>query len=335
VNRSFNWITSIGFLAAACAGSTRAPGIAARPDPQAKTANKTTKKQRPKLKGVGPRSFSGRETKKAGNKELQSAKKKATQGDLQGAIADIKAALAVNPKLADAYLLLGSLLDLAGDSKRAATVYQKGLAAGADPAGLHHALGMLALEANDLQSTLTSLELADKLTAPPSADLKADLAYAYLLAGNTEQGLKLAQSANALDPRSFAATYILGEAHFRSKNLNAAVQYFEAALKLSPREISAQKRLAQALKQKGDFVQAETAFLRVLKLNPKDLKSQLALADLGFKLKKPAEAVKAMERALKLAPEHPQLLKLMAQTYEKAGMKSQAQAIKKRTKKVE
>ena len=236
MTRFYIWTSIIGF-SMACAGSSPAPETSSRQDPPAKVR----KRGRSKIKGVGPRGLSGPKKQTAGIEKLRSAKKKATDVDLAGAISDIQAAIAENSKLTEAYLLLGSLLDMAGESQRSIVVYQKGLDAGAEPAPLHHALGMAALENNQQDKAIASLESADKLTKPPSADLKADLAYAYLLAGKNEQGLNLAQKAYELGPRSFAATYTLGEAYLRAKDLSKAIESFEKALKLSPSEVTSPK----------------------------------------------------------------------------------------------
>jgi tetratricopeptide (TPR) repeat protein len=317
-------------LLLACATPTTSKLAATKQDPKASTTKK------PRLKGVGPRSLrSGPKKCPAGANNLKAAKKLATAGDMSGAIAETQKAIEINPNLVQAYLLLGSLLDLQGQSNKAVEVYKSGIAAGVEAAALYHALGMIAMETNQIQDAIDSLSRADEKTRPPSADLKADLAYAHLLAGNTKEGLKFSTQACELNPKSFAAVYTQGEAYFRLKESRKAIRSFASALKLAPKETSAQRRLGQALNQAGEYEQAKDVFVSLLKKKPKDVKSHVALAGVWLSLKRPKDAVKSMELTQKLAPNNLSVLERLAHTYTQAGMKKKARAIQKKIARME
>ena len=137
----------------------------------------------------------------------------------------LRSALA-DATLTEAYQLLGSLLDVAGHSDKALEVYEKGLLKAQKPGALHHSIGMIYLEKNKTKKALSALLRANELVRPPRADLKADVAYTYLLLGNYNSGLEFSKQAIDLHPKSFAAQYTHGEALFRSEKFDEARQGF-------------------------------------------------------------------------------------------------------------
>lgn len=268
-------------------------------------------------------------------KLLKAAKKLASEGNLEGALAKSQEALQADATLTEAYQLLGSLLDVSGHSDKALEVYEKGLLKAQKPGALHHSIGMIYLEKNKTKKALSALLRANELVRPPRADLKADVAYTYLLLGNYNSGLEFSKQAIDLNPKSFAAQYTHGEALFRSEKFDEASKAFGKAVSISPKEISAKRRQAQALHKAGELIPAKNILHKLVEANPKDIKSLILLAGTLVELKDYVSAVTKMETAASLAPTNVQILKLLAHTYQQAGHKKKAKQTKKKINKLE
>ena len=266
---------------------------------------------------------------------LKTSKKLASEGDLKGAIQKSREAIKTDSTLTEAYQLLGSLLDVSGQSGEALKIYKSGIAAAKNPAALHHSIGMIYLENNRSKDALSALLQANDLMRPPRADLKADVAYTYLLLGNYKQGLEFSEQAINLNPKSFAAQYTHGEALFRAEKFIEASQAFERAVKISPKEVSAKRRQAQALQKAGQLNPAKDILRQLVTEQPKDIKSIILLAGILVELKNYTAAISRMEAAAELAPNNAQILKLLAHTYQQAGEKKKMKQVNKKIRKLE
>jgi len=326
------YIIILSFLVTAlgCAGSQTAQKTSNKGTPTKKTLIK------PRINGVGPRAL--RRANSASGPAitlLKTSKKLAAEGDLPGALKKSQEAIQADATLTEAYLLLGSLLDVSGHSEKALEVYNKGLTRAKNRGALHHSIGLIYLEKNRTEKALSALLAANELVKPPNADLKADLAYAYLLLGNYDLGLKFSKQAIDLNPKSFAAQYTYGETLFRAEKFSEASDAFERASVISPNEISAQRRQAQALQKMGKLSEAKKILEKITTQNPKDIKSLILFAGILVELKDYSSATTRMEAAANLAPKNAQVLKLLAQTYQQAGQKKKALQTNKRIIKLE
>ncbi|MEE2901540.1 MAG: tetratricopeptide repeat protein [Myxococcota bacterium] len=266
---------------------------------------------------------------------MKASKKLASEGNLSGALEKSQEAIQADATLTEAYLLLGSLLDVSGHSGKAIEVYNKGLTRAKNPGALHHSIGLIYLEKNQTDKALSALLSANELVKPPGADLKADVAYAYLLLGNYDLGLRFSKQAIDLNPKSFAAQYTYGETLFRAEKFDEASDAFKRASVISPNEVSAQRRQAQALQKIGKLSQAKAILEKITSQNPKDIKSLILFAGILVELKDYSSATSTMEAAVNLAPKNVQVLKLLAHTYQQAGQKKKADQTNKKIRKLE
>lgn len=319
-------------VASACASSTPAPeggdlaGADARPE-------------RPPRRPGAPAPASD-----AGARHLEAAEKLAAppSNDLEGAIRECRAAIAEDPRLEKAYLLLGSACSQRGGRGRGRAgddcelaAYEDGLKALPDSAAILDARGLVRVEAGDLKGALGDLEHATSLD-PRDAKIMADLSYAYALAGRLKDAEALARRARAADPRSFEAAMALGEVLIREKDGKRAGEAFEAARALAGkddpevlRDITRKIAVARALD--GDDAKALELFEQVLAESKRsDPLLEVQIAGELMKLDRPKEAVKHMQSAVRESPDDPRYLGLLLQTQEKAGDKKGAQATRKR-----
>jgi tetratricopeptide (TPR) repeat protein len=117
--------------------------------------------------------------------------------------------------------------------------------------------GNARLKAGNLDGAIFDLKQAAALDSK-SADLRANLAFAYLLKGNTGESAKAAQDALAINPKHAGAHFYLGRILLLDPNQGAeAVKHLEAALDGLPEEVDVNVALFDAYRQARDFVKAE------------------------------------------------------------------------------
>lgn len=307
------WLAAGSLLVAGCGGSTPPPA-AAQPTAAAKP--------RPLPPGVGPKRPGGS---KAALASLESAKKKARDGDLAGAAADAETAIAQAPDEAEPYLLLASVRGLQEDAAGARAALDKGLAAVPRSMPLHHASGMFLLETGDVAGAVRELEQAKALLGVErNVEVTADLAYAYLFAQRLADAEKLASEARSIDARAYAPAFTHGEALFRLGKFKEAAEAYRTAADISPDEAIARERLAWALLKQDDFAGAVPVLEKLVAAHGEEPRLRAALAQALLETKRAKEAVPHAEKALALAPDQAQFRELLAASQEAAGDKAAA-----------
>lgn len=305
----------LAFSLVGCAGSTPSSSPAEPAGSGAASA-----KPRPLPPGVGPQRGG-----KAGLAALESAKKKARDGDLAGAATDAERAIAEAPGQAEPYLLLASVRGMQEDAAGTRAALEQGLAAVPRSMALHHALGMLLLEAGDNPGALRELEQAKALLGvEKNGEVYADLAYAYLFAGKLDEAEKLAAEARALDGKAYAPAFTHGEALLRLKRYPEAVKAYRAASELAPDQALPQQRLASALMKSGDFAGAVPVLAKLVSAKGDDAGLQAAYAQALLESGRPKDALAPAQAALALAPDQAPLRELLATVQEAAGDKAAA-----------
>jgi len=255
---------------------------------------------------------------------LESAKKKARDGDLPGAAADAEKAIGETPGDAEAYLLLASVQGMQEDGASARKTIDRGVAAVPSSWALHHALGMSALEAQDTEGAVKALEEARRLIGKEkNGELAADLAYAYLFAKRLEDAERLAKEARAIDPRAFAAAFTHGEALLRLGRFKEAAEAYKTASEVQPEDPLPKSRVATSLMKANDYPGAG-AVLEKLVAQKADPMWLAQLAQCYIETDRPKDAVKAAEKALAAAPDSAPYRELLAAAQEAAGDKAGA-----------
>jgi Flp pilus assembly protein TadD len=155
------------------------------------------------------------------------------KGDLQGAIACYRRAIALDPKYATAHSNLGNALYAKGDLQGAIACYRRAIALDPKYAKAHNSLGCA---------------LADK--------------------GDLDGAIACCRRAIALDPKFAAAHYNLGVALADKGDLQGAIAECQKAIALDPKYATAHGALGQALLQQGRFADGCQATRRALELLP-------------------------------------------------------------------
>ncbi len=263
---------------------------------------------------------------------LIGAKKMASSGNTDGAIAETEKVIASRPQLEEAYALLAALLSMKDESEASRDALERGLAALPQSATLLHARGMQKLESEDVAGAVTDLEGAREHSATPNADILADLAYAYLFAKRSKEAEETARAAGELDPSAYAPAFVLGEALLASDRPKEAVPAFQRAVSAAPGEASTKRRLAKAHNLSGQHEEALKILDELIAAAPNEPMLRAEAAGALVNLGRAKDAVGYLEKAIELAPKEKALYVFLEKAQTAAGDKKGAKATQQKLK---
>jgi DNA-binding winged helix-turn-helix (wHTH) protein/Tfp pilus assembly protein PilF len=144
---------------------------------------------------------------------------------------------------------------------RAQEYATRALALDPNSAEAHAALGILALERNDVTPAMTELRRAIVLDRSygPAHEWYG---IALVQRGRLAEGVGQLKIAADLDPLSVATTAWLGSAAYRQRRYGEAVTYARQALELAPKRTDVLATLGEAYEAQGDIDRAIQAFKR-------------------------------------------------------------------------
>ncbi|PPD02660.1 MAG: hypothetical protein CTY29_12285 [Methylobacter sp.] len=231
---------------------------------------------------------------------------KSKQGDKQGALLDIQAAIQIDPNSALIWRSFGRLKQESRDYKSVAEAFAKvvnsEIAKGEDWAFFGEALEVLgektkareALEKaekldpnnplvlqclfgyygrnGNLQKTLDYINQALKIDSTSAVNWSSK-GYTLLKLGQLPEAINALETATSLDPQFANAWINLGEAQMRSNNLGKAIMFLEKAISLAPSALDAHLFLAQSYLGSRQVEKARTHANVLLKAQPEMLQA--------------------------------------------------------------
>ena len=163
------------------------------------------------------------------------------------------------------------------------------------------------------------LKRLDKGVAMEEADLRRELARAYLMKGAYDNAETVLRALLEKHPDDFYGNLSLGFLFFSRGQDSFAVDFFRKTKSLEPRDLRASRALVSLFNFRGDFVQARTEALDVLNRAPDDSAGRLGLgrSDLGRGLF--ADAVPSFEAVLAASPADRETRRLLVEALLEAG----------------
>jgi Flp pilus assembly protein TadD len=264
------------------------------------------------------------------------------QGSLEEAKNKTEEQIKLHPSSAEGYKLLGIICSEGKDFTDALEAFQRAETLDPQSAGIHNDLGnvYLAQEKPDLAEkefrktlllepanrdgnfNLGLLLMAKKLPAeaiahflrvkPQDTATRFNLARAYLQAGKTTDGLKVASDLSGANQDDVHVHLALGGLLAAEKQWKAAQLEFEKANALQPETFEILFNLGQTYVQTGENDKAELTLNRALKLRPDSAEALYVLAELCFAEKRAVDAMDLLVRAHKLAPGNADIVSLLA-----------------------
>ncbi len=225
-------------------------------------------------------------------------------GDLAGAIAGYREALARRPGMADVAAQLAFAYWQAGQAAEALAALAPVVAGGAAGGGLLAQYGSYLAETGRAAEAIALLEPAARGDAPDLDVLNA-LGGAYIKGRRYEEAIAVLERLLALDPDDAVAYENLGAAYLERGDLTRARRALERALEAKPQSAGALVGLGALAWRAGDAAAAADYWRRALAVDPNDAE---ALYNLGLLLVReghPHEARPYLERFVRVAPAAP------------------------------
>lgn len=277
---------------------------------------------------------------------------KSKLGDKRGALADIEAAVKIDPTYINAYRSFGILKVEARDHRAVVDAFRKvvvsNIAGSDDWATLGESLETIgekkaALEAleksekldsknpktlqalagyygrnGDLQKALAYIERTLKIDSSVAVNW-SNKGYALLKLGRLPESISALETATNLDPQFANAWINLGEAQMRSNNLGKAITSLERAISLVPAALDARLYLAQSYLSSRQAEKARTHANALLKAQP-ELPQALAIVTLADLMdNNSADALTNYRKVQARSPQMAQSIKAMAVSQRLAG----------------
>jgi tetratricopeptide (TPR) repeat protein len=224
---------------------------------------------------------------------LKAGTEEASRGDISAALADIHAAIALDPNRSDGWYELGSLLGQAGDFQAAEAALRRAILLKPDLAKAHYSLA---------------------LTLIGNPQGKMDWAGAM---AECDEALKY-------QPDYAQALNLLGAGLSATGKPDAAIPVLEHAIQLSPGLPEAHFNLALALESKDQLDEALKEYRAALAARSAYPEAISALGNLLLRMGKTAEAEKELDQALRLNPDLTAAHYAMARVLRSLGHKSEA-----------
>jgi len=273
---------------------------------------------------------------------LQEAEELLRQGSITEAKLKIQAELQQNPSNAEGYNLLGIAFSDEKDYANALQSFQHALKLDPNSNWTRNNLGILyvAQEKFDLAEkefamvlrqdpgnrdanySLGLVLLAKNLPAqaiphfqrvhPQDTETRSNLIRAYLRAGRTAEGLKLATEFSTQSKDDAKSHFALGVLLASEKQYKSAQLELEKANALQPETLEILYALGQAYLRSGDYAKAELILNRAVKLKPDSPETLYLLAQVYQKQNRSVDALDLLVRAHKLAPENTDIIFLLA-----------------------
>jgi protein O-mannosyl-transferase len=203
----------------------------------------------------------------------------ASQGLVDGAIAEYQTALQLKPDYATAHYNLGLAYASQGQFDRAIAEYQTTLRLSSDFAEVHNNLGFAYVSQGHVDKAIAEYQKALRLK-PDYATAHYNLGLAYASQGQIDRAI--AEYQTALQLRSdFAEVHNdLGAAYASQGQFDRAIPEYQAALRLNPDLIEAHYNLGVIYASQGQFDRAIVEYQTALRLDPGDAQIRQHLNDI-------------------------------------------------------
>ena len=275
------------------------------------------------------------------------------QGRHEDAIPHLTQALALNPKLHSAEIVLALCYFSMDQFRRAIPLFEKAYhRSGTDPVVVRH-LGLAYFKVGDDEQALrlftrwveleprnpdalyykgqASMELSLdtfrklKEVAPDSARVHELEAQVLRQQGRSEQAIAEFKKAISIAPDTAELYDALGSIYLENGRLDEARAQFEQGLQLSPNDPLTNYLLGDVLLQQRNLPQAEKYLLKAIQLHGSLLEAQMDIAKL-YRLRGDDEkAIHELDEITQLAPDRYEPHYILYEIYRKAGNAARAQ----------
>ncbi len=227
------------------------------------------------------------------------------QGSRHGdrTIARLQALANLTPNLPESQSLLSRQALAQGNTTEAITHAQQALALRPRSHAMLADLALAYMQAGELEQAEQKLDEAIRL-APEHQDYQCDLSILLVKQGKQEEAMQLAHSLVANNPNNWLAQLALGSVLNANGQGEAALPSLEIARGLRPQSPDVHYQLGLAQFQRGQTAKAIPPLLEATELAPQHFDAQFQLANTFYTLGKLDQALDAYARCQELQPQH-------------------------------
>jgi tetratricopeptide (TPR) repeat protein len=227
------------------------------------------------------------------------------KGDSASAIANFREAIEVDPKYAFAHINLGNALRVTADPDAAIAEYREAIRFNPESAPAHNDLGPALWDKGDRDGAIAAYREAIRLD-PEYAHAHVNLGSALEAKGDPDGAITSFKEAIRIDPKDASFHVRLGAILCDVKrDYGGAITAFREAIRLDPKDSRAHGNLGVALGAKGDPDGAIAAYREALRLDPKDASFHVRLGAILCDVKHDYDAaITAFKEAIRLNPNY-------------------------------
>ncbi len=215
------------------------------------------------------------------------------------AISNYQSAIEDNPRLLNAHVYMGDLLQASGRADEAEDAFRRALEANGDQSALLFGLGISLQSQGKFKDSMTAFQRLLELE-PGNAIAHNNLGTALAEQDRLEEAIVSCRRAVEIDPGFVAACDNLGHILHLQKKWDEAIVWYGQALKIAPDFAQSYCHLGAALNDMGHFGEGAESCRRALELRPDD---PIAHNNLGASLHglgRWEEAAKSFREAIRL-----------------------------------
>ena len=152
----------------------------------------------------------------------------------------------------------------------------------------------------DYKDALRKIEDRQSET-PGNSDLMADVVRVYLLKGETDKAMEVANKLIKQKPRSADGYTVLAVVYMNKKNLDKALETLKEGLSVDSSNIKARMMQASLYAKKGERARAITVYEDIVKDNPRYVQAVFAEGNLYDLMGRKEDSVKKYRQVLEVA----------------------------------
>ena len=249
--------------------------------------------------------------------------------DYDGALVEYREAARLRPADAHARSSIGDALFGKKDYEGAATAYRESLGLKADEPAVHSSLADVLAAQNDWDGALAEYRAVLRLD-PKSFDAQKGAGDMLYNKGDLRGAVAAYQELVRLKPEDAEAHGLLGNALYRTRDYDGAIAEAREAMRLNPSETHYHEGIGQMLAAKGDYDGAIAEYRESVRANPGDPDTgkyaETRIGEILIREKRLTDAVAELQPVIEKYPEDAGLRLVLGTAEVRSGQMDQARA---------
>jgi len=222
------------------------------------------------------------------------------QGEIQGAVDELRTALKLDPANVNVHNSLGVCFGILGDYEPAIAAFEAAISLDPEEYMALYNLGLVFMLTDKRDQALELFLKADKINGD-TYEVTFQTGKLYLDLGDLEKARKYLERAADLAPEAGAVYRYLGDCHAAANLPQEAITAYRKAIRLNPQDAASMSALGCLFEDQGENAEITTIFCREsVELAPDNALFRFRLGRLYSKQNRLDQALSEFQQALKL-----------------------------------